>query len=205
MKIRYPVKSINISQPFGHDNSNHIQRSKFYTLFDNKHPGIDFDLPIGSEVYTSFKGIVVRKEFHKGMGNVIGVRNGNIVALYAHLSKINLGLGSVVNLGELVGLSGDTGDACLTPHLHFELRNISKSNLKEMVFEPKFDQDVSDYADTFVYTVNNKNTNKTLKSLSMLYFGAEKYWKAIKDINNIEVEPDETITENTRIIIPNFS
>jgi len=85
MIVHYPVKNTTISQPFGFDNSNHSERGNFYSVFDNKHPGVDFPVSKGTEVYAAFSGIVVRREFHKGMGNVIGVRNGNIVALYAHL------------------------------------------------------------------------------------------------------------------------
>lgn len=205
MKILYPVEQINISQPFGYDNRNHRQRSKFYTLFDNRHPGIDFDLLIGTEVYASFEGIVVRKEFHKGMGNVVGVRNGNIVALYAHLNSINVELGQVVDTGGLIGLSGDTGSACLTPHLHFELRDVSKANLKEMVFDPPFNKEVPFYNEIFVYSVNNRNTPKNLKSLSKLYFGTENYWNVIKVANDLSALPEEIIKETIEITIPNFT
>lgn len=165
MKISYPVKNPTISQLFGFDNSNHPDRGNFYSLFDNNHPGVDFSVAKGTEVFAAFPGIVVRREFHKGMGNVIGVRNGNIVALYAHLSEFSVSLGEFIDVGYLIGLSGETGDACLTPHLHFELRDISKAGLKNMVFNPPFEKNCEDYRDTFEYVVNNKNTQKTLKTI----------------------------------------
>jgi len=94
MIISYPVIGTTISQPFGEDNSNHPIRDNYYTVFDNKHSGVDFPVPVGTDIFASFPGIVVRKEYHVGMGNVIGVRNGNIVAIYAHLSEFCVDLGN---------------------------------------------------------------------------------------------------------------
>lgn len=137
-KLTYPTEETAIDQPFGLDNSKHPIRKDFYTAFGNIHSGVDFPITVGSKVYCSYSGIVVRREFHKGMGNVIGVRNGNIVFLYAHLDKFKVKLGQIIKQGALIGFAGKSGGACPEPHLHFELRDISKLTLKEMIFEPKF-------------------------------------------------------------------
>ena len=201
----YPTEETTIDQPFGLDNSKHPLRKDFYTIFDNKHSGVDFPIAVGSKVYCSYSGVVVRREFHEGMGNVIGIRNGNIVFLYAHLDKFKVKLGQIVKQGELVGLSGKSGAACPTAHLHFELRDITKPTLKEMVFEPKFNQKLTNHKNTFEYIVNNTNTEKSLASLSKLYFGTEKSWNSIRNINSNlssyhknQILPDELI-----VIIPN--
>ena len=202
----YPTKETAIDQPFGLDNTKHPIRKDFYTIFDNKHSGVDFPVAVGSKVYCSYSGVVVRREFHKGMGNVIGIRNGNIVFLYAHLDKFKVKLGQIVKQGELVALSGKSGAACPTAHLHFELRDITKSTLKEMIFEPKFNQKFKNHKDTFTYTVNNTNTEKSLASLSKLYFGIEKYWSLIRN-NNLSLtnyKKFQTLPNATVVIIPNF-
>lgn len=204
MKIHYPVKDKTISQPFGRDASNDPIYKEFYATFDYKHCGVDFPLPIGTEVFASFTGVVVRCENHVGMGKVVGIRNGNIVALYAHLSKISVHLGDIVREGDLIGYSGCTGEACPTPHLHFELRDITKPTLKEMVFEPHFDIEVSQHVSTFKYVVNNTNTKKTLKSLSKLYFGNEDMWKVIKDANGFGFDGDYVLEDSLAVIIPNY-
>lgn len=204
MKISYPVKSVQIIQPFGFDNFMHKERGSFYTLFGDKHPGVDFELEENTPVYASFEGIVVRNEFHKGMGNVVSVRNGNIVALYAHLNASKVRLGFIVNTGDLVGLSGNTGAATSNAHLHFELRDISKKVLKDMVFEPPFEKNAPNHLETFVYSVNNVNTLKTLKSLSKLYFGTESYVEKLKSINKLNVEDDETLQDGLLVTIPNY-
>ncbi len=206
MIVHYPVKNPTISQPFGFDNSDHSDRSSFYALFDNKHPGVDFPVSKGTEVFAAFSGIVVRREFHKGMGNVIGVRNGNIVALYAHLSEFAVSLGEIIDISHLIGSSGDTGDACLSPHLHFELRDISKTGLKNMVFDPPFEKDCENYRESFEYVVNNKNTRKTLKTLSSLYFGSEKYCEVIKETDGMNTnDPDTPLLDGIAITIPNYN
>ncbi len=206
MKAFYPVdqKKYKIIQKFGVDNTGDPVYGKFYELYDNKHPGIDFGLPIGTEVKASFEGIVDRREFHKGMGNVIGIRNGNIVALYAHLSAFKVKAGEIVKAGQLLGLSGDTGAACTEPHLHFELRDISKKPLKNMVFNPPFGKSFKNWQETVVYKVNNTNTKKSLRYLSKAYFGTEKYWKKIRDENGLHVGKETVLDQDLEVTIPNY-
>lgn len=204
MIVSYPVKNSLISQEFGRDTRQDPIYSKFYEVFDYKHCGVDFPVSVGTNVFASFSGIVVRSENHSGMGNVAGIRNGNIVALYAHLSKINVNLDDLIEEGDKLGLSGDSGKACTLPHLHFELRDITKPTLKEMVFDPPFEKEVSQWKDTFIYKVNNKNTKKSLKLLSILYFGKEDYWMHIRDTNNFNIEGDSLLEDGLEVTIPNF-
>lgn len=205
MVIGYPVDDHNISQVFGHDVSHDSVYSEFYKIFDNKHCGVDFPVPVGSKVKASFPGIVVRIENHPGMGNVVGIRNGNIVALYAHLSSVDLRMGEIVSTNKLIGLSGSTGSACPIPHLHFELRDLTKNSLKEMVFDPPFGKEALQFQDRFEYVVNNQNTSKTLKKISSMYFGTETNWKLIKQVNKVEQDEDTLLEEGKSIVIPNYT
>lgn len=206
--LKYPVRHPKISQVFDTDNSNHPKRKSFYTLFDNKHPGVDFELDENTEVFAAYPGIVVRREFHQGMGNVIGTRYCNLVILYAHLNNFNKDLGDIVKQGDLLGLSGATGSACPTPHLHFEMRDISKSTLKEMVFDPPFEKTLYNLKEVFIYTVNNKNTPKTLGYLSRRYFGStsKSYIGLLRDYNQslVSFGESELIPQDHEVIIPNY-
>ena len=203
--LTYPLESQKIGQRFGLDNSSHPIRHGYYVAFDHKHPGVDFPVPIGTQVRAALSGIVVRSEDHHGYGKVIGLRNGNIVTLYSHLNRMDVLLGQVVAQGDVIGLSGDTGWADPKPHLHFEIRDITKSALKEMVFNPPFDKLIEQFRDQFFYTVNNTNTQKTLKTLAKLYFGDEKYWQKILDANSGMVDNEESvIAQETKLLIPNF-
>lgn len=203
--LKYPTHETTISQEFGYDNTDHPQRSGFYTVFDNKHPGVDFALKENTLIYSSFPGIVVRKEFHQGMGNVLGIRYGNISILYAHLNHSNVEIGDKVKQGVQIALSGNTGAACITPHLHFELRDLSKKELKDMVFKPLFDEPIELLTDEFTYIVNNKSIPKTWDLLVERYFGTKGYLQKLVMRNpHIQIaEPAETLPDKAQIIIPN--
>lgn len=195
-----------ISQKFW-ERKNTDFTNDIYRIFDGHHPGVDFSLPENSNIYACFNAVVVRNEWHSGMGNVVGLRNGNIVAIYGHLNKSLVKLGQIVKAGEKIGLSGNTGLATEenNPHLHFELRNIQKPTLKEMVFEPKFGEKIKEWAHELTYQINNKNTKKTLNFLSIRYFGNTLYAKKLQEINNLSnFKLNQVLPEGMEIIIPNF-
>jgi murein DD-endopeptidase MepM/ murein hydrolase activator NlpD len=57
-----------------------------------------------------------------GYGNYIVIRHSNgTQTLYAHLSSLNVGVGSYVGQGQVIGGMGNTGRSTGT-HLHFEVR-----------------------------------------------------------------------------------
>lgn len=205
--LKYPTKeSFSVSVKFWVDFTGDPNKGNFYSVFDNHHPGIDIWLTEGSPIYASYAGVVVRNEFHRGMGNVIGIRNGNIVSLYAHLSKSMVNIGEEIKQKKQIGLSGMTGTAMATkPHLHFELRDLTKPNLKEMVFEPEFGVPIGQWRNIFTYIVNNQNTEKTLRSLSLLYFGSDEKWKLIQELNpSLKVNALGVIEEKSGVLIPNY-
>ena len=204
MVITYPSKNHKVSLPFGYDASNDKDYKTFYALFDNKHPGIDFDLPENSKIYSSIEGIVVRKEFHQGMGNTLGIRNGNILSIYAHLNEILVNPGQIILQDTFVALSGNTGMATTSAHLHFELRDLSKTVLKNMVFEPIFNIEISNFKNEFIYKVNNKNIPKNALNISERYFGTLDFAKLILERNNLDLNYDAILPEGLELIIPNF-
>lgn len=87
------------------------------------HPGLDIALVEGSGVYAADSGTVTYAAWSPYCyGNLIVINHGNgYETFYAHLSGINVYPGQVVNKGNLIGASGNTG--CSSgPHLHFEIR-----------------------------------------------------------------------------------
>jgi LysM repeat protein len=90
----------------------------------NGHPGIDIAAGLGAPIYASDSGVVVFAGWStRGYGNLIIVDHGNgWQTAYAHLSQINTGCGQSVFQGQLIGLSGSTGNST-GPHLHFEMRS----------------------------------------------------------------------------------
>ncbi len=91
--------------------------------FSEGHPGVDFSTPPGVPVYAADDGLVIFAGWSElGYGNVIVIDHGNgYKTLYAHLSQISQYCGAKVKSGQLIGLSGSTGNSS-GPHLHFEVR-----------------------------------------------------------------------------------
>ncbi len=94
------------------------------------HPGFDFAAPIGTEIYATGDGTVIKVEnnFH-GYGKMIMIDHGfGIQTLYAHLSEFKVFPGQKVKRGQVIGLVGNTG-LSTGPHLHYEvIRNGEKVN-----------------------------------------------------------------------------
>lgn len=108
-----------------------------YTLQGNhdtgSHIGVDFKLPMGTPIYAMANAIVEKVEnISTGFGKHIVLRHPNVpinndpnrtqtlYSTYAHLSSLNVKEGQRINKGDLIGKSGNSGNAT-APHLHFQL------------------------------------------------------------------------------------
>jgi peptidoglycan glycosyltransferase len=91
--------------------------------FTADHPGLDLNAPTGSRVNAADTGLVIFAGWSGlGYGNAILIDHGNgYQTLYAHLSQVSVYCGAKVEKGQLIGLSGNTGNST-GPHLHFEVR-----------------------------------------------------------------------------------
>ena len=115
LPIGLPLKSNIISSNFG------IRRSPF-TGKIVKHLGIDFSSPYGSPVRSTGRGVVVKAKYSDTYGYMVDVRHKkNVISRYAHLSKILVPKGRVINRGEILGLVGSTGRSTGN-HLHYEVK-----------------------------------------------------------------------------------
>ena len=87
-----------------------------------KHFGVDFNLAVGDTVCSVFCGRVRVAKYDKDYGYVVVIRHYNMSeSVYAHLSEILVTIDQRVEVGQTIGLGGDTGRST-GPHLHFELR-----------------------------------------------------------------------------------
>lgn len=85
------------------------------------HRGVDLDVATGTPVRAMAGGRVRFAGVMSGFGNVVWLDHGaTILTLYAHLSEIHVRQGAPVGAGDVVGLSGASGDVT-APHLHFEV------------------------------------------------------------------------------------
>lgn len=87
-----------------------------------KHYGMDFGMPIGTNVKAVAGGKVSNVWTDYGGGKSVEVQLGkNMWNWYMHLSKQLVKKGQKVNAGDLIGKSGDTGNFVRGAHLHFQL------------------------------------------------------------------------------------
>ena len=91
------------------------------------HSGVDIDgyQSMGSPIVAADGGTVIMAEYSGGYGNCIIIDHGNgMSTLYAHLSSMNVGVGSSVGQGQTIGGVGNTGNCYGLDgvHLHFEVR-----------------------------------------------------------------------------------
>jgi murein DD-endopeptidase MepM/ murein hydrolase activator NlpD len=86
------------------------------------HAGMDFRAPAGSVAKATAGGKVVKAGWNGGYGRMVEIdHGGGFTTRYAHLSKILVSEGQVVNLGDIIGRVGSTGRST-GPHLHYEVR-----------------------------------------------------------------------------------
>jgi murein DD-endopeptidase MepM/ murein hydrolase activator NlpD len=97
-------------------------RSIFNGQARSPHAGVDFESPAGAPIAAPSAGVVVLAEdlFFTGLTVVLDHGYG-LYSVLAHLSRIAVASGAVVDRGDLVGEVGATGRVT-GPHLHWGVR-----------------------------------------------------------------------------------
>ena len=74
-----------------------------------------------SQVYASKAGTVIKATYSRSYGNYVVISHGGgNTTLYAHMSSLKTTAGAYVNQGDVIGITGSTGNST-GPHLHFEI------------------------------------------------------------------------------------
>jgi murein DD-endopeptidase MepM/ murein hydrolase activator NlpD len=86
------------------------------------HTGLDFRAAMGDPVRATANGKVVSSGWSGGYGRMVEIDHGNgLSTRYGHLSEINVKVGDVIRIGQVIGAVGSTGRST-GPHLHYETR-----------------------------------------------------------------------------------
>jgi murein DD-endopeptidase MepM/ murein hydrolase activator NlpD len=86
------------------------------------HTGVDIANDTGTPVHCTADGRVAFAGWEGGYGKLVIVSHGNgFQTFYGHLSEIKTSAGAEVQLGDVVGLMGATGNTT-GPHVHYEIR-----------------------------------------------------------------------------------
>jgi len=104
--------------------SNYGTRTDPFTGKTTTHNGVDYALPMNTNVLSNVSGIVTESSYDAdGYGNYVVVKDGTgKLHYYAHLNKSNVNVGDIVNVNDSLGLSGSTGRST-GPHLHYEVKS----------------------------------------------------------------------------------
>jgi murein DD-endopeptidase MepM/ murein hydrolase activator NlpD len=87
------------------------------------HPGIDLAGPMGTPIYATADGRVLRAGWNSGgYGNLVELDHGKGIATrYGHMSAILVSAGQHISRGQQIGRMGSTGRSTGS-HLHYEVR-----------------------------------------------------------------------------------
>ncbi len=99
-----------------------MRRNPFNRRKFQFHTGVDLACRINTRVYAARGGKVLFTGYKGGYGNlvILGHEHG-YRSYYGHLNRIKVKTGSIIKRGEMIALSGNTGQTT-GPHLHFEIR-----------------------------------------------------------------------------------
>lgn len=121
ISIRMPFNGeYPLTQEFGVLETDPLLLEKYRNFGLQGHDGVDFGLPIGTPVLAADIGTVIFAG-PGDYGNTVVVQHGWGRSYYGHLSEVYARVGSSVNQGDEVGLSGNTG-LSTGPHLHFGIK-----------------------------------------------------------------------------------
>ena len=74
-----------------------------------------------SPIYASKAGTVIVSQYSNSYGNYVVISHGSgNTTLYGHMSSRKVTVGQYVNQGDVIGITGSTGNST-GPHLHFEI------------------------------------------------------------------------------------
>jgi len=94
---------------------------------DKGHMGTDFVVKEETPVYATAGGYVIFADYTVNDGYMIILKHLNgYISVYKHCASLIKGAREIVEQGELIALSGNTGRKTTGPHLHFEIWNNGK-------------------------------------------------------------------------------
>lgn len=123
------AKKLNLKKPVNGKITYYFHDSRYPYKDQFEHTGIDIDVKQGTNVKASEAGTVTEVvDGGTEYCSYVVIKHSDIIkTLYAHLSKINVKSGDIVNQGQVIGKSGGqpgtpgAGQFTNGPHLHFEV------------------------------------------------------------------------------------
>lgn len=117
LSVCYPLSHIKINSPYGY-------RKDPFTGKRTFHNGIDLHAR-SAKVFAMMQGRVIAVGQDKVSGKYVILQHGNFTVSYCHLSRVSASKGQIVKVGEVVGITGNTGRST-GEHLHITIRQKGK-------------------------------------------------------------------------------
>ena len=115
----YPLKERVVTSHFG-------MRKHPVTKVKSFHNGVDLRAKTNTKIFSTADGFVSNANYSELSGNrIVILHNFGFETHYSHLKKMLVSPGDVINKGDLIGHSGNTGRS-VAPHLHYEIRHIRR-------------------------------------------------------------------------------
>ncbi|TDP47964.1 M23 family metallopeptidase [Zavarzinia compransoris] len=115
LPLDLPVRRVELRSEFGTRRDPINRRLAF-------HAGLDFGGAVGTAVFATAPGEVVKAGWAGAYGRQVRVRHAfGVESSYSHLSAISVKVGDRIEVGDVVGKLGSSGRST-GPHLHYEVR-----------------------------------------------------------------------------------
>ena len=174
--LKWPTDGTTISSYFG-------LRDAPIAGASTNHGAIDIAVDEGTNVYACESGQVTFAGYNGNAGNMITIDHGNgYTSTYMHNSELRVSSGDIVEKGQIIALSGNTGNST-GPHLHFQIQ-LNGEKVDPLSF--KYENGIGDGTSGFgkeedTETEENGKSNQEEKN---------------KDENNKNDKKDEKDNEN---------
>ncbi len=89
---------------------------------NNGHMGIDIVVKTGTPIFAAASGYVIFADYTTKDGYMVMLGHSDgYITVYKHCSELLVKARDMVTEGEIIALSGNTGEITTGPHLHFEI------------------------------------------------------------------------------------
>lgn len=85
------------------------------------HKGTDYAVPLNTEIDSNVQGDVLESGYNSSRGNYVSILGDDSnIYTYQHLNKNSVSVGDKIDIGDVLGYSGSTGNST-GAHLHYEV------------------------------------------------------------------------------------
>lgn len=155
--LKAPLRFSRISSRFSYSRLHPILKIR------RPHLGVDYAAPVGTPVVAIGDGVVVKKAYSGGSGNMVRIKHNSVYSTaYLHLSHYGKGVskGSFVKQGDVIGYVGSTG-LSTGPHLDFRFYKnnspVDPLKVEAPPVDPVREENIEHYDSVKVRVINSLN------------------------------------------------